>query len=515
MKVFFNNYLAGLTLLLSGATLNAQNQNKPNLVFLFADQLRSDALGFTGNSKAQTPNIDKFSGQAVCFNNAVSVTPVCAPYRASLLTGKYTSSTGMVINELNMNPNHKTIAHVLTESGYSTGYVGKVHLNDQHNRSFPKGPQRLGFDDFWAGYSFNHQSFKGFYYTDDEGGKEIKVDLTGKYEPEVTTGLALDYLKIQAKKNKPFALFLSWNPPHDPWVKSNVLSQCYAKFKKTKFKLPANFKSLPDKYMDRFPQEFLKGDSAWKDEFITGDGYQEVMRCYYAMVNSVDEQFGRVMSTLDSLGIAENTIVVLTTDHGEMFTSQGRIFKLTFYNEAAQVPFLIKYPKVHTHGTSDICINTPDIAPTLLGLMGLKHKIPEQMEGNDLSFVLRNEKGKEPPFAFLQGMGHTYKWLDGYEWRAVRDKRFTYAKYLRDGAEFLFDRQKDRFEKVNVATVKGYLSVLGKLRAEMSKKMEELKDEFHPCSWYRDHWMYKEFSIKAAASGEFGPLSPIEPFRKK
>ena len=152
------------------------------------------------------------------FNNAVSVTPVCAPYRASLLTGKYTSSTGMVINELNMNPNHKTIAHVLTESGYSTGYVGKVHLNDQHNRNFPKGPERLGFDDFWAGYSFNHQSFKGFYYTDDEGGNEIKVDLTGKYEPEVTTGLALDYLKIQAKKNKPFALFLSWNPPHDPWL---------------------------------------------------------------------------------------------------------------------------------------------------------------------------------------------------------------------------------------------------------------------------------------------------------
>jgi arylsulfatase A-like enzyme len=79
--------------------------------------------------------------------------------------------------------------------------------------------------------------------------------------------------------------------------------------------------------MDRFPQEFLKGDSAWKDEFITGEGYQEVMRCYYAMVNSVDEQFGRVMSALDSMGIAENTIVVLTTDHGEMFTSQGRIWR--------------------------------------------------------------------------------------------------------------------------------------------------------------------------------------------
>ena len=513
MKIYVNKCIAGLSILMSGIALNAQNHERPNLVFLFADQLRSDALGYSGNSKALTPNIDKFSRQAVRFINAVSVTPVCAPYRASLFTGKYTSSTGMVINELNMNPNHRTIAHVLGEAGYDLGYVGKVHLNDQHGRDFPKGPARFGFDGYWAAYSFNHESYKAFYFTDDEKGAEKRVDLTGQYGPKVFTGLALDFIKRESAKTKPFALFLSWNPPHDPWVKSNVLPQCYKKFKDTKFELPANFKNIPDKYMDRYPQEFFKGDTAWQKDFVDGEGYQEAMRCYYAMVNSIDEQFGRVMTMLDSLGIAKNTIVVLTTDHGEMFTSQGRMYKLTFYDEAAHVPLLIRYPAFHTHGTSDVCINTPDIAPTLLGLVGLNDKIPRQMEGEDLSFILRNGKGDEPPFAFLQGMGHTYQWLDGYEWRAVRDKRYTYARYLRDGSEFLFDRKKDPFEKNNVISGHEYISIVEKLRVEMDNKMKELNDEFHSCTWYRDHWMFENFSIKASAKGNFGPLPPIKPLR--
>ena len=500
--------------MLCGCTLHSQNQKRPNLIFVFADQLRTDALGYSGNSKALTPNIDNFSEQAVNFTNAVSVSPVCAPYRASLFTGKYTSSTGMVINELNMNPNHRTIAHVLGDAGYNLGYVGKVHLNDQHERNFPKGPERFGFDDYWAAYSFNHQSFKSFYFTDDENENEKRVDLSGQYGPEVFTGLAMDYIKEESGNDNPFALFLSWNPPHDPWIKSNVLPDCYEKFKNTKFELPDNFRNIPDKYMDRWPQEFFKGDTAWRDNFINGNGYQESMRCYYAMINSLDEQFGRILTLLDSLDISENTIVVFTTDHGEMFTSQGRMYKLTFYDEAANVPFLIRFPKLQTRGTNDICINTPDIAPTLLGLMGLENEIPEEMEGQDLSFSLKNTKGEEPAFAFMQGMGHTYQWKNGYEWRAVRDKRYTYAKYLRDGAEFLYDREKDPLEKNNIVSEKEYSNILNKLRDEMKNKMEELNDGFHECTWYREHWMYKDYSIKASAKGEFGSLPPIEPNRK-
>lgn len=150
------------TSLATGATvlpsLAKGGSKRPNIIFVFADQLRADTLGYAGDGKAITPNLDRFAGQAMRFTNAVSVMPVCAAYRASLVTGKYPSSHGVVINEVNMNPNHRTLAHVLGEAGYDLGYVGKWHLNDQHRRPTPPGPERMGFDGYWAAYGFNHNS---------------------------------------------------------------------------------------------------------------------------------------------------------------------------------------------------------------------------------------------------------------------------------------------------------------------------------------------------------------------
>jgi arylsulfatase A-like enzyme len=128
--------------------------------------------------------------------------------------------------------------------------------------------------------------------------------------------------------------------------------------------------------------------------------------------------------------------------------------------------------------------------------------------------VLRGKAGEEPAAAFMQGMGHTYQWKVGFEWRAVRDKRFTYAKYLRDGKELLFDRKTDPLSKTDVADEAKYAVDLDRLRKIMKSKMAELKDEFKPCSWYRDNWMYKKYSIAAGAKGKFGPIPPIEPKRR-
>ncbi|MHC4753958.1 MAG: sulfatase family protein [Planctomycetota bacterium] len=486
---------------------------KPNLVFIFADQLRADTLGYAGDKKAITPNIDRFASESVNFTNAVSVMPVCAAYRASLLSGKYPTGHGMVINELNMNPNQRTIAHCLVDAGYNTGYVGKWHLNDAHKRPTPKGPERMGFDGFWAAYGFNHKSYSSYYFTDGPDEQLKRVSLQGKHGPTEFTSVAMDYIGKAAKQEKPFALFLSWNPPHDPWSKNNVPQENYERFKDIRFELPENFKSTPDPYMDRYPSYAFNGTEEWKKAFIAG-GLEECLRCYYAMINNLDEQFGRIMEQLDKLGIADNTIVVFTSDHGEMFGSQGRMYKLTFYDEAARIPLLIRYSKAVKNGVSDICINTPDIMPTLLGLMSSSVNIPQEVEGKDLSCVLWGEKGTEPEAAFLQGMGHTYKWRDGYEWRAVRDKRFTYARYLRDGRELLFDRQKDPYMKSDVIRDSSYTNDLNRLRNCMTKKMKDLKDEFHKCSWYRDNWTYKNYSVKSCAKGEFGPLRPIEPERK-
>jgi arylsulfatase A-like enzyme len=126
---------------------------RPNLIYVFADQLRAQSCGYAGDARAQTPNLDAFAAQGVNFTNAVSGHPVCAPYRASLLTGKYTTGTGMVINELRINPNQRCLAHVLTDAGYETAYIGKWHLwanalghhDDPKNSYTPPGPYRLGF----------------------------------------------------------------------------------------------------------------------------------------------------------------------------------------------------------------------------------------------------------------------------------------------------------------------------------------------------------------------------------
>lgn len=129
---------------------------RPNVVFVIADQLRYQSCGFAGDCRAKTPNMDTLAQQGVVFRNAISGHPVCSAYRASLLTGNYTTSTGMIINELRMNPNHECLAHVLTRNGYETAYVGKWHLwanelgnhGDPKNSFTPPGPYRLGLTGF-------------------------------------------------------------------------------------------------------------------------------------------------------------------------------------------------------------------------------------------------------------------------------------------------------------------------------------------------------------------------------
>ena len=138
---------------------------KPNLVYVFADQLRWASLGYNGDSRARTPNIDALAAESADVVNAVSGHPVCAPYRASLLTGKYTTSTGMVINEIRMNTHHRCFAHVLNDAGYDTSYIGKWHLYaaqlgnhfDVKNSFIPPGEDRLGFDGYFAAYNFHHR----------------------------------------------------------------------------------------------------------------------------------------------------------------------------------------------------------------------------------------------------------------------------------------------------------------------------------------------------------------------
>jgi len=467
---------------------------KPNLVFVFADQLRWDCCGYNGDQRARTPNLDRLCDEGVNFSNAVSGHPVCAPFRASLFTGKYTSSTGMVINTVRMNPDHECFGHVLTRGGYETSYIGKWHLwgtkrgnyYDTEYAYTPPGPYRLGFDGFWAAYNFAHNYYLAEYYEDSP--KPIKVH---GYEPDFQTDLAIERIRRMNATGNPFALFLSYGTPHDPWARCNVPEE---------FAKPFEWVDFDDR-----PPSFLKAVDPYRDAWTTGDAYADAdayagnLRLYHAMTANLDWNVGRLLRALDAMGLREDTIVVFTSDHGSMFGEHGRAGKATFYEEAVRVPFLLRWGDRTPAGhTTDACLNTPDILPTVLSLMGLP--VPGAVEGMDLSRLALGRPGPEPDHALLQGMAETDGWDDGFEWRAVRTKRHTHAVYRDPRKEMLFDHVADRHQLSNLIDDPAHAETADRLRKAMADRMAELGDTFEAATWYRDHWLDDNFNIVRSAT---------------
>lgn len=464
--------------------------DRVNLIYVFADQLRYQSLGYTGDERARTPHIDRLASQSLDFFNCVSGSPMCAPYRASLFTGKYSSSTGMVINELRINPAQRCFGHVLGEAGYATHYIGKWHLwanqlgnhDDPRNSFTPPGPDRLGFDGYWASYGFHHRYWDQYYH---EGSPE-RVIIDG-YEPDGQTDLAIEQLGAAAADDRPFALFLSLGTPHDPWDRGNVPAPYLAPFEDVEFDLPRNYRAENDPRADAW----ARLSEAERREL------PDWMRVYYAMTANLDWNIGRLLAAVERLELFENTIVVFTSDHGEMFGAQGRRAKNIFYDEAVRVPLLIRWDGRFGAGQKvDACLNTPDIMPTLLGAMGLP--IPAEAEGFDFSPVLRGEAIQEPAAAFMQGMGATAIFEDGHEWRALRSKRYTYAVYRADGSELLFDNLDDPFQTNNLIADAGHSAIVERFREQLLERRRALNDRFERCTWYEENWTDQRVILRSA-----------------
>ncbi|MHC5054408.1 MAG: sulfatase family protein [Planctomycetota bacterium] len=479
-------------------------EKKPNIVFVLADQLRYQSCGYAGDERARTPNIDKLAGEGVSFSNAVTSMPVCNAYRASLFTGKYVTSTGRVINELRMNPEHhpRCLAHCLGDAGYELGYIGKWHLwaNQLGNHYAPKnsyvppGPHRLGFNGLFAAYNFHHSYYGKHAYYHLDSPEKVHFG-PGVYEPDGQTDMAIDYMKKHAGGDAPFALFLSVGTPHDPWVRKNVPPEYYEMFKDTKFEVPPNYRPEIDKPY---------GD-AWSNIRKNPKLIDEWMRVYYAMTTNLDWNVGRLQAAIKELGIEDDTLFVFTSDHGECFGAHGRMKKNIFYEEAARVPFIMKYPASIPAGrANEACLSNVDVMPTLLKFAGAD--VPDEVEGVSLAHCAEGKTGPEPEFAFLQNTGACAAWHDGHEWRAARTKRHTYARYRVDGKELLFDNREDPFQMKNLADDAASAGLLADLRAKLADKMASLNDGFEASSYYRKNWISKNRIIlrTATASGPGG-----------
>ena len=252
----------------------AQSQ-KPNLVYVFADQWRAQDLGYMGNKDVKTPTLDKLSKQSVIFSNAVSTCPVCSPYRASLLTGQYPLTHGIFHNDKPLRLEVTTIAEVYRDAGYQTGYIGKWHVDGQGRESFIPRERRQGFD-FWKVLECTHDYNDSKYY----GDKDSLMTWDG-YDAIAQTKEAVRYIDEQ-KKESPFILFLSWGPPHDPYgFAPEKYRKMYADL--DKLKLRANV-----------PEIFQK--KARID-----------LSNYYSQITALDDCLKDILKALDRNKIINNT----------------------------------------------------------------------------------------------------------------------------------------------------------------------------------------------------------------
>lgn len=356
----FVNLLVTVLVCLLVSCASKTEEKRPNIIYILADQWRASATGYAGDPNARTPNLDRLAKESFNFRNAVSVMPICTPYRASLMTGRFPTSTGMFLNDLHLPATELCIGDALVSGGYQTAYIGKWHLDGQGRHSFIPPERRRGFQ-YWKAAECDHNYNHSHYYA---GDSDEKLYWEG-YDTFAQTKDAQQYIRNHAEDDKPFALFVSYGTPHFP------------------------HHTAPEEFISRYPlDEIILPANV--PESIKSEALQEAQG-YYAHSEALDKSIGDLLTTLKEMGLDENTLLVFTSDHGEMLGSHGvrPKAKQVPLGESARVPFLLRYPAIH--GDSGMLVNTPittpDIFPTLFGLARLP--IPETVEGEDLSPVVR------------------------------------------------------------------------------------------------------------------------------
>jgi arylsulfatase A-like enzyme len=387
----FTLMVGGMFLCGAHAAEKAANK-RPNVLYVVADMERAFSMGCYGDANAKTPTLDTFASQGLRMDACISTTPVCCPYRASLMSGQFAHHNGMLSNGCEFKPTVKTLGETFKEAGYEMGYLGKWHLGRANNKSDPT----------W-GFPAPNTEY-GIY--------------TFKRDPAPTTDVALRFITEKSKGNAPWMLFVSWIWPHSPYDPPKELRDDFKKVT-----LPPN---VPAGAPRQYAENALPG--------------------YYGMIEGVDRQFARLLQALDEAGVADNTIVVFSSDHGDMIGSQGYKAKRWPYEESARVPFLIRYAKGITAGRvlADP-FGSPDIYPTLAGLAQVK--APDNLDGVDFSELITGKTQTAPrdyvymemPYAFVPWPG----------WRAFRTKDHMYAR-TSERPWLLFDLAKDRWETNNL-----------------------------------------------------------------
>jgi arylsulfatase A-like enzyme len=461
----------GAALSLAGPLLDAEQKPagaprapRPNILWIFGDQHRAQALSCVGDPNLATPNLDRLADEGRHFTHALSGMPLCCPFRGSLLAGRY-PHVCVPGHELPLPPGTPTIVQPLKEAGYHTAYFGKWHLDGWHERDgraamhIVPPDRRAGFD-VWVGYENNNAQYDSWVHGG-QGDTAFHYKLPG-YETDCLTDLFINYLKDRAQeaaggRARPFFAVLSVQPPHDPYV-------------------------APPEYMARHKAEAVVLRPNVPDVARVVKQARTEFAGACAQIENLDWNVGRLRAALAETGLDKNTYILFFSDHGDMHGSHGQFRKMTPYEEALRIPLIVAGGPAAApvkRGRDRAPVNHVDLAPTTLGLAGLPR--PEGMQGADYSpHVL---EGREPPqdpdAAFLQSVVPTMHG-DSVDrpWRGLVTRDGWKYVCLEGQPWLLFNLNEDPYELVNLAHNTKFGGPRKGLHARLAAWIEKTGDKF-------------------------------------
>jgi arylsulfatase A-like enzyme len=434
----------------------ADVERRPNVLVLFPDQLRRQALSINGDPNVKTPNIDRLAKQGANFQRAYATNPVCSPAKATMQTGRYPHQTGVVTNEVYLPQSDDSLANSFARAGYATGFIGKWHLDGAAKPGFVPAERRQGYT-FFAGFNRGHwysnrrKGRRGGRYYDDKGA----LQFPGKFETVYQTDLALEYMANQ--RDRPFLLFVSYGAPHSPYSP------------------PKEFRRVrPEQLVWRENVPVRQRNKRERAEDLCG---------YYGLIELLDHEIGLLLDFLETSGMAENTIVFLSSDHGDSHGSHGLATKGQSEEELSGIPLIVAGPGVKAGLVSQTLASQVDFAPTLLSLAGVKP--PDSMVGRDLSSALRGEV-LDVPSVYLEGrLDFTVQSPEtpgarglAAPWRAIVTPTHKLTLDVHGQVRLLVDLEEDPFERDNLAGKATHQAIEQQLIAQLHELARAAEDPF-------------------------------------
>ena len=462
-------------------------ETRKNILLVFADQMRAGTTGAEGNAEVRTPTLDALARDGLALRQCIANSPVCSPSRASMLTGTYPTTHRVLSNDLPVRTDLPTLGTVARDAGYRTGYIGKWHIDGvPRSRFTPPGERRLGFDDFWAVYNCAHRYFDPKYYRDTP--ELVRVE---GYEPTVQTDLAVEFLERGRADDRPFCLALSWGPPHDPYPE-----------------VPDAYRSAYDPRALTLPPNVVH---PIENPLARRLEVRRTLADYYAAVTALDAELARLLSALERTGRADDTVVVFTSDHGDMLWSHGWMKKQAPYEESIHVPLFVRGPGLPRGRESQLLFGLVDLMPTLLSLAGLRP--PATIEGRDWSEVLcRDDDDHDNGGRSAAAAGDAVLIMNTHacdeaavqgmpEWRGVRTARHTYVERVGRTPWLLFDNAADPHQMTNLVDNPGHATLRRRLAATLAGLLRQSHDPFLPGGQLLAHfglaeaWAHREQRI--------------------